>query len=131
MLGIGRVRLMSKKLGDFWGLPDITKNLCHFRLMSRPLTELLKKHVVFIWTAEKEEAFQALKTALITAPVLALPDFSKTFEIETGASEKWIGAIMMQEGHPIAYLSKSLGSRTQCLLTYEKESLAIMLVVEH
>lgn len=86
---------------------------------------------MFIWTAEKEASFQALKIALITAPVLALSDFKKTFEMETNASDKGIGAVLVQEGHPVAYLSKSLGPRHQGLSTYEKESLAIMMGVEH
>ena len=90
-----------------------------------------KKTSCFCLTGEKEESFQALKSALVTAPVLALPDFNKTFEIETDASDKGIGAVLMQGGHPIAYLSKALGPRTQGLSTYEKESLAILLAVEH
>lgn len=86
--------------------------MCNFGLVSRPLVDLLKKQAVFLWTAEKEESFQALKKALITAPVLVLPDFKKMFEIETDTSEKGIGAVLMQEGHLVAYLSKSLGPCT-------------------
>lgn len=103
----------------------------NFGLISRPLTDLLKKHSVFVWTGEEEASFQALKSALITALVLVLPDFNKTFEVETDASDKGIGAVLMQGGHPIAYLSKALGPRNQGLSTYEKESLAIMLAVDH
>lgn len=91
------------------------KFVCKFGLISRPLTDLLKKQSVFVWTEEKEESFQALKKALVTAPVLALPDFSKTFELETDASNKGIGTVLMQEGHPVAYLSKLLGPQTQGL----------------
>lgn len=50
--------------------------------------------------------------------------------VETDASDKGIGAILMQNGHPIAFLSRALGPRHQGLSTYEKESLAIMLAVE-
>lgn len=83
-----------------------------------------------MWTAETEQAFQALKQALITAPVLATPDFNEPFVVETDASNKGIRAVLMQKNHPIAFLSRALGTRHQGLSTYEKESLAIMLAVE-
>lgn len=86
---------------------------------------------MFLSTPTVQDAFQALKTALVSAPVLAMPDFSQQFVIETDASDKGIGAVLMQQNHPIAFLSKALGPRHQGLSTYEKESLAIMLAVEH
>jgi hypothetical protein len=55
-----------------------------------------------------ESAFQELKTALVQAPVLALPDFSHPFIIETEACQYEVGAVLMQQGHSIAYLSKAL-----------------------
>jgi hypothetical protein len=100
-------------------------------MLARPLTDLLKKGQMFVWTPMTEESFQALKNALVTAPVLALPDFSKTFVVETDASDKGIGAVLQQEGHPIAYVSRSLGPKNQGLSTYEKESLAILMAVDH
>jgi len=66
----------------------------------------------------------------VSAPVLALPNFAKPFVIETGASETGIGAVLQQDGHSIAYVSKALGSKTQGLSTYEKESLAILLAID-
>lgn len=51
--------------------------------------------------------------------------------VETDASNKGIRAVLMQKNHPIAFLSRALGTRHQGLSTYEKESLAIMLAVEH
>ena len=102
-----------------------------FGLISKPLTTLLKKGTLFIWTSETEASFQALKKALSSAPVLALPDFTKPFIIETDASAKGIGVVLQQLGHPIAYVSKALGPRAQGLSTYEKECLAILKAVDH
>lgn len=65
-----------------------------------------------------------------SAPVLAIPDFSKPFAIETDASNSGIGAILLQQGHPLAFISKPLGPRTQGLSTYEKEYMAILFAVE-
>lgn len=58
-------------------------------------------------------------------PVLALPDLNKMFVIETYASWSGIGEMLIYEGLPLAFISKSLGPRQQVLSTYEKEMMAI------
>jgi hypothetical protein len=58
----------------------------HFAIIARPLTDLIRKNSIFVWTPEQNVAFQALKNALIEALVLALPNFPKSFSIETDAS---------------------------------------------
>jgi len=99
-------------------------------MLSRPLTLLLKKGTPFAWTPTTEEAFQLLKQAMMQAPVLSLPDFHKPFVLETDASDSGFGAVLMQEGHTIAYLSKPLSGRNQGLSTYKKECMAILLAVD-
>ena len=94
-------------------------------MISRPLTILLQKDG-FIWGPEAENAFGNLITALSSAPVLALPDFNKTFIVETDACNTGIGAVLMQEGHPICYISRALGPRQQALSVYKKELMAIV-----
>jgi len=71
-----------------------------------------------------------LKHALSSAPVLALPDFNKPFYIETDASGHGVGAVLMQDSHPLAYISKALGPKPRGLSIYEKEYLAILLAVQ-
>ncbi|WVZ82001.1 hypothetical protein U9M48_029318, partial [Paspalum notatum var. saurae] len=122
----------AKELRNFLGLAGYYRKFVpHFGIISRPLTALLKKHVIFVWTLEQEHSFQALKHALCHAPVLALPNFAFPFALETDACATGVGAVLLQQGHPLAYLSKALGPKSQGLSTYEKEYLAILLAVEH
>ncbi|GJZ39353.1 putative mitochondrial protein [Tanacetum coccineum] len=66
--------------------------------------------------------------AIVTqAPVLALPNFNEEFIIETDASSYGIGAVLQQQGHPIAFLSKTLAPKHQSLSAYERESYALPL----
>lgn len=65
---------------------------------------------------------------MVLAPVLQLLDFSKTFVVET--SYKGLGAVLMQERHPLAYIRKPLSNENLRLSIYEKELLAILLAVE-
>lgn len=101
----------------------------HFSIISKPLTDLLKKGA-FEWSDCSHNAFILLKKALVSAPVLAVPDFSKTFVVETDASQMGIGAVLMQDDHPVAYISRSLGPKWQRLSVYEKELLAMIFVVQ-
>lgn len=120
-----------KQLRGFLGLAGYyRKFIRNFGVISKPLTQLLKKKIQYVWTPYEQAAFEALKRALITAPVLALPDFSQKFVLETDASDAGIGAVLMQLGHPIAFLSKALGVKNQTLSTYDKECLAMLLAID-
>jgi len=98
-------------------------------MTSRPLTALLRKDS-FQWNAEAQTAFENLKKAMTSARVLALPDFTKTFIIEADAPGGGIGAVLMQESHPLAYLSKALSPKHQALSTYENEFMAVVMAIE-
>jgi hypothetical protein len=121
-----------KELRSFLGLAGYYRKFVkHFGLISKPLTELLKKNSIFAWTSIHEEAFSVLKQSLVQAPVLALPDFNKQFQIEIDASDGGVGVVLMQNGHPLSFISKALGPRTRGLSTYEKEYMAILIAIDH
>jgi hypothetical protein len=120
-----------KALQSFLGLAGYYKKFVHnFDIIAKPRTELLKKDVLFIWTSVHTSTFQALKTALCSSSVLSLPDFSQPFHIETDACGYGVGAMLTQNSHPLAHISKALSPRNQGLSVYEKEYLAILMAVE-
>lgn len=98
--------------------------------MAKPLTNLLKKDQLFVWTQPHAEAFQLLKDALRSVLVLALPDFIEPFHLDTDASSTGIGVVLHQKGHPLGFISKPLSPRNQGLIVYEKEYLAILMDVD-
>ncbi|KAI5434724.1 hypothetical protein KIW84_021518 [Lathyrus oleraceus] len=75
-------------------------------------------------------AFDKLKVALATAPVLVLPDFSLPFTVQTDASGYAMGAVLLQNEHPIAYFSKLFCPRLSKALTYIRELHAITCAVK-
>lgn len=98
--------------------------MVHYAVVAAPLIDILKKDN-FIWTAEVMEAFEKLKRVMTETPILRLPDFSKTFIVETDASNVGIRAVLMQEGHPLAFFSKKLGPCFMGASAYLKEMRAI------
>ncbi|XP_010525699.1 PREDICTED: uncharacterized protein LOC104803465 [Tarenaya hassleriana] len=68
--------------------------------------------------------------ALTSTPILALPDFSKPFIVETDACDYGVGAVLIQESRPIAYMSQTLSQQAKLKSVYEKELMAIVLVVQ-
>jgi hypothetical protein len=88
------------------------------------LTDLLKKNS-FTWTAKATAAFGALKKAMTSASVLAVPNFAVPFVLETDASGSGIGAVLSQDHHPVAYFSKKLSYRMQKQSAYIREFYAI------
>jgi hypothetical protein len=75
--------------------------------IAAPLNNLSKKSVLFYWGAAQKHSFNTLIDKLTHAPLLQLPDFGKTFELECDASEIGIGVVLLQEGKPITYFSEN------------------------
>lgn len=75
-------------------------------------------------------AFEALKMAITTVPVLALPNFEKKLVLETDALGKGIGVVLMQGGRPISYMSQTLSDRAQQKSVYERELMTIVIAIQ-
>ncbi|KAI5322789.1 hypothetical protein L3X38_031861 [Prunus dulcis] len=119
-----------KSLSGFLGLAGYYRKFVrNFGFIARPLTQLLKKDN-FVWNHEADAAFAALKNALSSTPVLQLPDFSKQFTIECDASQGGLGAVLSQNDHPIALLSKPLSGRNLALSVYEKETMSVIFAIK-
>ena len=78
----------------------------------------------------QQEAFDALKLKLTQAPLLQLPDFDKTFELECDASGIGIGGVLIQGGKPVAFFSEKLHGPTLNYCTYDKELYALVRVLQ-
>ena len=116
---------------SFLGLAGFYRRFVRdFSTIAAPLHELTKKGVSFHWGPAQDQAFDTLKERLTSAPLLQLPDFGKTFELECDASGVGIGGLLMQGGKPVAYFSEKLNGPTLNYSTYDKEFYALVRSLE-
>ena len=140
------ISMDQKKIQAFlgWAIPKTVRDVqCFFGFanfyqifiknyskIAAPLTWLTCKDKLD-WNSDAEKAFQLLKTAFTTAPVLVHPDFSKPFFMETDASNFALGAVLSQLGdgeklHPVAFHSRKFSAAEINYEIYDKELLAIV-----
>ncbi|XP_055605127.1 uncharacterized protein LOC129753338 [Uranotaenia lowii] len=125
-----------RSLRRFLGMTNYYRRfISEFSETTAPLTNLLKgKPKTVQWNAQAEEAFNCLKEKLITAPILACPDFQKPFTIQTDASDTAVAGVLTQEAeggeHVIAYFSRKLAMSQRAWKAVEKEGAAALEAIE-
>jgi len=114
------------KLKSFLGLCTYYRRYVKgFSQLAAPLTNLTKRGA-FGWSVDLQRILEKLKEVMSSCPVLTLPDFIQPFVLECDASGESIGAVLMQNNHPIAFERKKLRDYEKHYSIYDKEMLAIM-----
>ena len=94
--------------------------------LTEPLRELLKNDVLWTWGPKQQESFNMVKRILTSKPVLQYFDVNKETHLQVDASKSGLGAVLLQDGKPVAYASRAL---TECECNYpqiDKELLAVV-----
>uniref|UniRef100_A0A8C5PPV9 Gypsy retrotransposon integrase-like protein 1 n=1 Tax=Leptobrachium leishanense TaxID=445787 RepID=A0A8C5PPV9_9ANUR len=104
----------------------LSKFLPNLSEVDAPLRQLLKTDVEFAWQPAQQQAFDTLKDMCTESPMLQFFDPSKSVEIFCDASSNGLGAVLLQDSHPIAFSSRSLTDTETRYAQIEKEMLSIV-----
>jgi len=120
-----------KEVRSFLGLAGYYRRFVkNYAIISTPLNHLMRKDQPFEWSDEAQEAFETLKNALTSSPVLAMPNDTGEFILDTDACDKAVGAVLSQiqdgEERVIAYAGRSLDKREINYCATRKELLSII-----
>ena len=146
IVGGGRLRMDPKKIEAVrdWPTPKTVRDvqsflgfanyyrrfILNYAKLVAPLNRLLRKDYDWRWTNEEEAALVAVKSAMTTSPVLQLADPSRPYTMATDASDKTVGAILMQDfgrgNQPVAYTSRQLRAAELNYPIHDKEMLAVV-----
>ena len=121
---------------DFLGLSGYyRKFVLNFSLIAAPLHDLTKKNAPFLWTDAYYASFLQLKEALVSAPILAFPDFHLQFHLYVDASNEGIGMVLGQIQNnrevAIAYGGRKLNPDERNYSATEREALAVVAAIKH
>ena len=104
----------------------LSKFLPKLSEVSAPLRELTTQHAEFTWASKHDEAFATIQQLVIQHPVLKVYNIAEDVTIQTDASDKGLEAVLLQNGQPVAFASRTLSKTEQRYATIEKECLAIV-----
>ncbi|GBG59283.1 hypothetical protein CBR_g32296 [Chara braunii] len=125
-----------RELRSFLGLASYYRKLVpKFYVIAHPLSRLTSKNVAYAWCEKCETAFQALKEALVSHPVLRIADPNLTFVVTMDASQYGIGAMLQQDDgnglRPLEYYSKRMPSHKVATSTYMRDLYALREALTH
>lgn len=116
-----------KELRQFLGLANyFRKFLQGYSTLVAPMTDLTAEHAPWVWSEKCQAAFDSVKHQLTSAPLLIIPDLSQPLEVICDASIVGIGAVLVQHGQPIAYMSRKMIPAERNYTTTEQELLAVV-----
>src|SRR6202789_4453804 len=126
-----------KEVQSFLGFANFYRRFIEgFSHHTKPLFELTKKDRKWSWSATEQSAFDEIKTAITSSPILRFADDAKSFRIEADSSDYTTGSVLSQQSsdnlkwHPIAFYSKSLNAVERNYEIHDKEMLAVMRSLE-